>query len=451
QEALKFNQTLSATASAGEGFVRNDVTTSGMISNISGGPYRNSAFLAAETRSASEELAMDQMSRKTTFTPPHTITLDTKYDGVVCINVWPGYAVQVVRRTGEREVHIGPKNLLLEYDATLEALNLSTGKPKTTDKTLETTYLMCKHNLVSDIVRVVTKDIVTCNIKLSYRVNFLEEHSTKWFMVSNYVKFLCDHGRSILGSAAKHLTVEQLNADPVAFVRDTILGKIGEKGEARPLRTFTENGMQIYDVEILDVAIGDATIASMLTKAQNESVRQTLELATAQRDLEVTRQLEQIKQSKALAIAETLKKNEEIQNQTSLVSQARTKAYEEFNLAMQEIRNQINDEDLEFQKRSHDEQIRYTRQQTQIAVDAFTAKMTAIAPDLVAAITTAGKLNLAERLAENLPKMPQTLFGPMGMQAIAKMAEGTAFEEALKILNNGANPIVPQHPIQAVK
>jgi major vault protein len=67
----------------------------------------------------------EEMKRKTTFTKPRTITLDTKYDGAVTINVWPGYAVQVISKKGDRRVEIGPKVIMLEYDETLEILELN--------------------------------------------------------------------------------------------------------------------------------------------------------------------------------------------------------------------------------------------------------------------------------------------------------------------------------------
>src|SRR5438093_8929365 len=54
--------------------------------------------------------------RKTSNTPPRTITLDTKYDGVVSVDVWTGYAALLVRKNGTRRVVVGPQTVLLEYD-----------------------------------------------------------------------------------------------------------------------------------------------------------------------------------------------------------------------------------------------------------------------------------------------------------------------------------------------
>ena len=64
--------------------------------------------------------------------------------------MWVGYAVMVVDKQGRRRVEQGPKNLLLEYDETLEVIQLSTGTPKTDDKLVETVFLRVLNNKVSD-------------------------------------------------------------------------------------------------------------------------------------------------------------------------------------------------------------------------------------------------------------------------------------------------------------
>ncbi|HEV7554154.1 MAG TPA: hypothetical protein VGO00_01800, partial [Kofleriaceae bacterium] len=76
----------------------------------------------------------ESLDRSNQFTKPRTIVFATKYEGVPSTNVWVGYAVLVVDKQGRRRVEQGPKNLLLEYDETLEVVQLSTGKPKTTDR-----------------------------------------------------------------------------------------------------------------------------------------------------------------------------------------------------------------------------------------------------------------------------------------------------------------------------
>ena len=182
----------------------------------------------------------DELKRKSTFTKPRTITLDTKYDGAVTINVWPGFAVQVISKRGDRRVEIGPKIIMLEYDETLEVMELSTGKPKSDHDLLKTAYLQISNNIVSDIIESETSDMVKLKIRLSYRVNFEESLSKNWFTVSNYVKLLTQNVRSILRNTIKKVTIDEFQKNGVDLIRDTILGKSVE-GQRRVGRKFEEN------------------------------------------------------------------------------------------------------------------------------------------------------------------------------------------------------------------
>jgi len=178
----------------------------------------------------------DEMSRKNTFTKPRALTMDNKYEGAVTINVWPGFAVQIVKKTGEREVVVGPKVRLLEFDETLEVLELSTGKPKSDNTLMKTVYLQTENNIVSDIIEAETKDLVDVKIRLSYRVNFTGDNK-KWFNVSNYVKLMTQHLRSIVRNRVKKINIEEFNNDAADTLRDTILGP-AEEGKKRLGKTL---------------------------------------------------------------------------------------------------------------------------------------------------------------------------------------------------------------------
>lgn len=244
----------------------------------------------------------DEFSRASTYTDPRTVTLSTKYQGAPLINVWPGYAVQVVSRDGARRVEVGPKAILLEYDETLEALSLSTGKPKNTDKLLHTAYMRVENNGVSDIISAETSDHVQVQMKLSYRVNF-EGEASKWFVTENYVKFLCDHCRSVLKNAVRQIPIVQFHASAEQIIRDTILGKnLDGKRTGMP---FAENGMRVYDVEVLDVLLGNDTIKKLLDGYQHAVVRGSIELQEAARELEAHNKLELIKQDRLKSEANT--------------------------------------------------------------------------------------------------------------------------------------------------
>lgn len=250
----------------------------------------------------SEEIASATFGRSQKYTPPRTLTLDTKFDGVPAINVWTGFAVQVVNKEGQRRVVEGPANILLDYDESLEVLEMSTGKPKNTDNLLQSVYLRTKNNKVSDIVDIETQDHVRIKIKISLLVDF-EGDPTKWFHAENYVKLLCDHVRSVLKGRIQKIKVEDLYNSHVEVVRDTILGESVEG--SRPGMTFDENGMVVKDVEILNFEIQNEHIAQLLDDAQFDTVRNNIELETAERELAKNQRQEEINRETAAAASAT--------------------------------------------------------------------------------------------------------------------------------------------------
>ncbi|HWO26452.1 MAG TPA: hypothetical protein VNO30_47315 [Kofleriaceae bacterium] len=256
------------------------------------------------------------------FTKPRTLVFQTRYEGVPALSVWVGYAVLVVDKQGRRRVEHGPKNLLLEYDETLEVLQLSTGTPKTDDRLAETVYLRVLNNKVSDGCVVETADHVQVTLRYSMRVNF-EGEPERWFEVENYVKFLCDHVRSVLKGAVKKQTIEAFYAEAVELVRHAILGRGDEPAAGpepaasqkpgRPGMRFAENGMRITDVEVLEVRIDDEDIAELLGDAQREAVQANITLLRARRGLAMTEQQESIARTEAEARASTAHRRAELE------------------------------------------------------------------------------------------------------------------------------------------
>jgi major vault protein len=255
--------------------------------------------------------AAQEVERRTTQTKPRTIQIDDKFEGAVVIKVWPNYAVKVVNSKGEATVIAGPRTVILEYDEDLQAMSLSTGKPKNTDTLLRTVFLQATNNQVGDIVHVQTSDLVDVAFRVSLRINF-EGDPQKWYDVDNYVKFITDRVRSMLKNMAKQVGIEVLNARYVELVRDCILGtEKGEDGERRG-RVFRENGARITDVEVLGIKIGDEDISEMLTQAQHTSVSDAISIAAAERRLEVTRRNQVVAQTEAGLRAQTAAKQAEL-------------------------------------------------------------------------------------------------------------------------------------------
>jgi major vault protein len=227
-----------------------------------------------------EGIGGDEFDRATRYNAPRTLTLDSKYDGVITINVWNGYAVMVVKKDGTRRVVEGPTTLLLDYDETLEPLSLSTGTPKTSDNPIETVYLRAKNNIVSDVIAVETKDMCPVHIKLSYRVDFDGEKKAKWFDVENYVKFLCDHARSRLKNAIQAISIRDFYGNAINIIRDIILGVKVENGERKGL-CFDENSMKVYDVEVHKVQLADQSLAAKLDARARKALIDALEIEEA--------------------------------------------------------------------------------------------------------------------------------------------------------------------------
>ncbi len=259
------------------------------------------------------------ITRGTKYTAPRQLVLNTKYEGVPKVEVWPGYAVLVVGAEGKRRVVEGPQPVLLEYDEKLGFLNLSTGKPKNTDKLLKTAYLQVYNNQVSDVVAFESSDHVKGKVKISLRVNFFgetEDEKLKWFSVENYVKYLCDHVRSLIAGRAKKYTIAQIKTNYVDLTRDAVLGEKPEGGGVRPGKVFDDNGMRINDVEVLEIKLDDPAIDALLNNAQLEVVKTDISLDQGRKRLEATKETERLNQETARATFATEQLKRELESAT---------------------------------------------------------------------------------------------------------------------------------------
>mgnify|MGYP001604185961 FL=1 len=414
----------------------------------------SASMQSAHRAAASVGIAGDEFQRGSAYTPPRTLTLDTKYEGAITIKVWSGYAVMCVNKTGGSRVVNGPATVLLEYDEDLHVLELSTGKPKTTDKLERTVYLRVTQNQVTDIVRVVTRDMVEVDVKLSYRVNFEGDKPEKWFAVENYVKYLCDHGRSILRNAAKQVGIEEFNYNSIPIIRDAILGK--SDGGKRTGKIFEENGMRVYDVEVLSVTIGDAVIREMLVKAQHDVVQSTIQIVGRERELEKTRRTAAIDEEIADVQAKTASKKRELEC---------SKIGEELKLALAKVDSDLKAAEARWLGREAEIKRLYTESSTGLArtkaekeqelalaqqvqkqllekltaeVDAVVKKAAAISPELVAAIQTMGNQYLAATMAKEMAPLA-ILGGESITDVLGRLLKGTGIADVIAKLG-GQDP-----------
>ena len=403
-----------------------------------------------QKKAPAQQLANDDFTRRAKYTPPRTVTLDTKYEGVPEINVWTGYAIQVVSKTGNRKVIQG-ESYLMEYDDELEVLELSAGVPKGSKPKKETVYLRVKNNRVMDSIQAITSDMVTVQIKVSYRVNFEEDNPNKWFEVRDYVKLMTDHMRSRLRNTIQKLTIQEFNNNSIDIIRDTILGKVIEGG-ARSGFLFEENNMRIYDAEILDTEIGDAEIHDMLVESQRKIVRNAITAKQDQDDLQAVELHEEVEQKKIQAMEQTRKLQSGIEIDAIKREGARMIADSETDigarlvelegtLKQQENESAIQERELERKKRAADIEKAIADQTWALSKDrlesetrAIIEKLKAIDPHLIGTLQQVAKADLLKEIAPGLAPLAiakqQSLSG--ALEAILK---DTGLEHVLERFN----------------
>lgn len=408
---------------------------------------------ASVTRSFKEELPVEQsFNRGTTYTPPRQITLDTKYEGAVSVNIWTGYAVLITSKTGKRRVVIGPETVLLEYDETLAPLELSTGTPKTDAKLMPTVYLRVENNKISDKIRVETQDLVPVELTLSYRVNFegtTPDDRLRWFAVENYVRLLCDHMRSMVRNTAKRTEIGTFYKDAIDLVRDTVLGPAAENNK-RPGRTFSENNMRIYDVEVLDVKIVDTDVATMMADAQEDALKAAMLIAKEERRLASARRIEAIRRDIDTEEATTARAKQGIEKEkieAQIATNAERMRLEHASaIAEQERLDTI--AEASNKRLAESNKIEREHREKMLAIeikrlvgesDEIVKRAAAVNPALATALVTLSDNAMIERISKDLAPM-SAVYGVSAADLLKQLFKGTAVEGVMDTLSTRTRP-----------
>lgn len=401
------------------------------------------------------------ISRGTSYTKPRTITLDNKYDGVVSLDVWTGYAVNVVSKNGTRKVVRGPQTILLDYDQTLEELQLSTGKPKTTDKVEHTVFLRYENNKVSDIISVETKDFVECSVKVSYCVDFDPAYMDSWFSVDNYVKYLCDRIRSLLKREVKKHTIEDFYQNYSDIVRNIAIDYSGNTTSEKASnkhegRFFRENGMFVKDCEVLSLTV-ESEIAEILESHQRDMVEKSLELSDAEARVKVAEALfDAEKKENELASTklinrmnlqgEEARRKLEIQAEVNRKQEAEKQAAKQAEKDMQVLIDAIHEAEMTRKQKETDANIAEKQALANIekAKQEAYAKtvadvMKSIQPDLVAAIQAQSDSKVFNSIATGIA--PYAIGnGESAAEFVDRLLRGTTLEGIVnKFAPNGNN------------
>lgn len=422
-----------------------------------------------DNRRSRTSVSSSAITRNTTFTEPRFIVFDDKFSGVVQVEVFTGYAINVVSKKGNRKVIEGPKTYLMEYDETLEVLALSTGKPKTTDNLERTVYLRTNNNKISDIIGAQTKDFVDVSIKVSYCVDFRPEYKEKWFSVDNFVKYLCDRIRSLLKAEIKKYDIEEFYANSSDIVRAVVLGErygvmeSAEQGDGESEkettqqkegkeittgRLFTENGMWLYDVDVLSVKIEDYEIAEMISRYQQDTVRNNLRFLEKQKETALSASTMALEaedarlKDKYKREEDQLRYERDIQNknyQESLAQRDRDEELREQNARKetQKIEADIRKAEEEMRKASAELDNEIAKEQNARLIERQEAGakmvrtvMESISDDLIASMTSSANAELLQSLATNISPLAIAK-GESVADVTNTLLRGTSMENAV--------------------
>lgn len=430
----------------------NSIDTNSLV-----GTFADSTMYAAVADSYSGtpfKKETNKISRSNTFTPPRTISLgSSKYEGAVALDVWTGYAVNVISKDGDRRVVRGPQTVLLDYDQTLEVLELSTGKPKTTDNLEHTVYLRCENNRISDIINVETSDFVQASVKVSYHVNFDVTLMEKWFSIDNYVKHLCDWGRSAIKNEAKKYTIGEFHDHYHDIVLDAI-HDADRTDEYAFLHEFSENGMVITDVEILALEI-DAKIQKLMDQHQAVIVGKSLDLAAASASAETenkiialntekTRLSEQYRQFQLESQAATENRQFELNVASRKAEDEERLRVKEVELELQKYKNLIFEAEQAREKEAHEAELAHKKAMMALDIEREAARaesiaeiVDAISPQLASAMQSGANKDILSALVSSIA--PYAIAKDEDLaDSVNKMVRGTTMEQVLSSFTKDA-------------
>jgi major vault protein len=258
---------------------------------------------------------------------------------------------------------------------------------------------------------------------------------------------MVDHLRSLIGNEVRNISVGDFYTDAANILRDCVLGKKPEGG-SRPLKSFAENGMTVYDLEVISVSVLDKNIDNMLSTSRQETLQDRIELARATNRLEITTGMEEAKRAEAQAKSETQMQILELQNQEigkkhvnmkasvaneGEITQARKlneQAAAKFDQAVAEIRRLIEEQDLKLGQAIKDQEANREIELERALAEAQKVRMDAVQGKLVEALTAMAQTGQLQAIAQHLAPL-SIVQGESLSGTLTKLLSGTPLEGML--------------------
>lgn len=392
--------------------------------------------------------ANSNISRGVSYTKPRTITLDTKYEGVVSIDVWSGFAINVISKSGKSDIVVGPTTRLLDYDETLEAIKIGGNT---------TAFLPISDNKIEDTITVQTSDFVDFKIKLEYSMKFLKDYKDKWFNIDDIEGHLKDKLRILIKNIARKYTVDNFYKNYESILRNEILNctdDASKKKTASIGRTFSENGMFINDVNVSLVSI-EKSVAELLNSHQANIIQQTINLADAELRTANEKKIIALEKETAEKRAELDKYKAELdqtaikeriarENERKALYDAQEKASKEAEKELQAVLDAIQAAKLARDKKADDAKIETEKALANIektkqeAYAATVAKiMESVGPDLTAALSATANESVTRAIASAVSPYSMAK-GESISKTVDTLLRGTPFDKVIRDISDNS-------------
>lgn len=392
--------------------------------------------------------ANSNISRGVSYTKPRTITLDTKYEGVVSIDVWSGFAINVISKSGESDIVVGPTTRLLDYDETLETIKIG-GQT--------TAFLPISDNKIEDTITVQTSDFVDFKIKLEYSMKFLKNFKDRWFNVDDIEGHLKDRLRILIKNIARKYTVDNFYKNYESILRNEILNCADDTNEKKAVstgRTFSENGMFINDVNVSLVSI-EKSVAELLNSHQANIIQQTINLADAELrtanekkiialDKETAEKRAELDKYKADLDQTAIKERIARESERKALYDAQEKASKEAEKELQTVLDAIQEAKLARDKKADNARIETGKALADIektkqeAYAATVAKiMESVGPDLTAALSATANESVTRAIASAVSPYSMAK-GESISKTVDTLLRGTPLDKVIRDISDNS-------------
>lgn len=365
------------------------------------------------------------INRSNTYTPPRTISLDTsKFAGAVAVNVWAGYAVSVINKSGQRRIVTGPQNVLLEYDETLEPIN-------------NEVYIRLKdkYNIMKAVK---TNDDVAFTVNLTFSYTLDANNLPECLLYNDYKEATAEIIFNALSEECKEISTDEFVDTYIDIVKKTI-DKCNESGKLLlHIDEFTVSkaacDKNIQDALIQrrnsilsqQLAIGKMISEGVLDEERAKLEHDRLELEHQQQafrqELEKQAELRSIKDAEEIRLAREAEDKAQLEaeklRQTLLSANEKIKLQREKDVASQAVAIAKDQAKLETDKLNAE-------------TDAKKKLIDSITPDLIAAITTASNTETLRCVAENIAPWALASKDESVADVVTKLTRGTSLEGLL--------------------